>query len=906
MRRDEQTGANNDEHSQATSEQRKRNSDSRTAERQQNREQGRHREIHLPYAGIVVLVGPSNSGKSTMLERLVAEEVIRSTEIVSSDQFRMLVGDDEYIEWKHRARSEADVIYAEYQQVSAKAFEAMEAIIATRCRLNKLTWVDATHLYPEDRERLIQLARKAHVPVIAVVLDVPEQELLERDDQRKHPRGRQRVKQQVQQFRRTLRSIRDEGFDASYILKHPYPVSFVRTANPLMIDMGTGIDIIGDIHGCYEEMMELIHRLGYVDEQGDGMLRHPEGRKLVSVGDVSSRGPESLKCLLFWQQHCAAGLAYMVDSNHGWKIARYLDGRDVTLSHGDERVEAELLQLEQVQGSAAAKQVRESLKHFLLEAPSHLVFTRNGVRQVVVAHAGIRDHFIGKQSRRIQDYCRYGDVEGTDEKGRPVRKDWYVDHNSGECIVWGHDPRPYPMIVNDTVNIDQGVVFGGMLTAWRMPERESVSVTAKQDYARDADSPLKRWEQQRFAPPNIRKFKDGFTVQTESRLNVTVQGELAQTALDTFSHYTVPLEELVYIPPTMSPPPGECSVEGYMEHPQDAFRYYRSQGVTRMVAEKKHMGSRAVLLLFRDEQAAIQRVGRPLLGSIVTRTGRAFFDPTTEQEVLARLHADLIAGGYFDRHQTEFVLLDAEIVPWNLKARELIASQYAHVAEAALMDRSVVKDKIREAANAGRNVADWLQETEVKLENARTFRDVFQYYCWDVNDIGDISIAPFHTLAHSTGTFWEKTHEWHMEQNRELAQMCALIIETEYRVIADEADDEEIIRWWEDITAEGHEGIVIKPETFRSWKGGRMIQPAMKVRGRAYLHIIYGMDYLAPEHISRLRKRKTSKKERHALLESALGMEGVERFVHGESIERIHECVLAALSLESERVDPRL
>ncbi|WP_339312488.1 polynucleotide kinase-phosphatase [Paenibacillus sp. FSL k6-2145] len=876
---------------------------------QQDREIGteeRQREIHLPNAGIVVLVGPSNSGKSTLLDRLVAESVIRRTEAVSSDQFRMLVGDDEYVDWKHRPRSEADVIYAEYQQVSAKAFEAMEAMLATRCRLNKLTWVDATHLYPEDRERLIQVARKAHVPVIAVVLDIPEKELLERDAQREYPRGRQRVKQQVQQFKRTLRSIREDGFDASYVLKRPDEITFVRTSNPLVTDMGTGIDIIGDIHGCYDEMMELIVRLGYVDKDGSGLYRHPEGRKLVSVGDVTSRGPESLQCLLFWQRHCTAELAYMIDSNHGWKIARYLDGRDVTLSHGDERVEMELLQFEQEHGQETAKRVRAELRTFLLDAPSHLVFSRNGVRQVVVAHAGIRDHFIGKQSKRIQDYCRYGDVEGTDEQGRPVRKDWYVDHNSGECIVWGHDPRPYPTIVNDTVNIDQGVVFGGMLTAWRMPEREAVSVPAKQDYAGDPDSPLKRWEQRRFAPPNIRKFKEGFTVQTASKLDVSVHGEVAKTAIDTFSHYTVPLEELLYIPPTMSPPPGVCSVEGYLEHPQDAFQYYRLQGVTRMVAEKKHMGSRAILLLFRDEQAAVQRVGRPMLGNIVTRTGRSFFDPSIEQAVLSRLHADLTADGYFDRHQTEFVLLDAEIVPWNLKARELIASQYAHVAEASLMDRSTVLDKLREAQAAGRKVDEWLQETAGKLANAETFRDVFQKYCWDVDDIGDIRIAPFHTLAHSTGAFWEQTHEWHMEQNREFAWMSTLMMETEYRMIASEADEADVIRWWDEITAEGHEGIVIKPETFRAWNNNKMIQPAIKVRGRAYLHIIYGMDYLAPENLSRLRKRKTSKKERHALMESALGMEGIERFIRREPVERIHECVLATLSMESERVDPRL
>lgn len=865
-----------------------------------------HREVRMPHAGIVVLVGPSGSGKTTLLRRLIAEGTLLSTEAVSSDQFRMLIGDDEYVDWRNRPRSEADVIYAEYQQVSAKAFEALESLVGMRCRLNKLTWIDATHLYPEDRQRLVGLARKAHVPVIAVVLDIPEQELLARDAGREHPRGRQRVKQQVQQFKRTQRGVPEDGFDAVYVLKQPDDIAFVRGENPLMIDMGQGIDIIGDIHGCYDEMLELIEKLGYENRDGDGLFRHPEGRKLVSVGDVTSRGPKSLPSLMFWHKHCAAGLAYMVDSNHGWKIARYLDGRNVTLGHGDERVEQELRRFEEERGEEDARQFKDALKHFLHAAPSHLVFTRNGIRQVVVAHAGIRDHFIGKQSARIQDYCRYGDVEGTDAAGRPMRKDWYVDHKSGECIVWGHDPRPYPTIVNDTVNIDQGVVFGGMLTAWRMPERQAVSVPARQDYAGDPDSPLRRWERRRFAAPNLRKFTEGFAVQTGSRMNVSIHGEQARAAIDTFSHFTVPLEELVYMPPTMSPPPGSCSVDGYLEHPRDAFQYYRAQGVTRMVAEKKHMGSRAVLLLFRDEAAGLQWVGRPMLGNIVTRSGRSFFDPETEREVLSRLHADLRENGYFERHSTEFVLLDAEIVPWNLKARELISSQYAHVAEAAMMDRDVLLDQLGNALAAGRHVEDWLQETERKRENAGLFRDVFQKYCWDVKGLNDIAIAPFHVLAHSTGTFWDKSHEWHMEQGRELAGMSSLIGETEYRVITNEAEEAEAVRWWEEMTAEGHEGIVVKPDRFSAWNGDKMIQPAIKVRGRSYLHIIYGMDYLAPDNLVRLRKRRTSRKERHALMESALGMEAIDRFVRREPVERIHECILATLALESERIDPRL
>ncbi|MGW8957420.1 polynucleotide kinase-phosphatase [Paenibacillus sp. NPDC055715] len=863
------------------------------------------RTIELPHAGLVVLVGASNSGKTTLLDRLVSEGILLETEIVSSDHFRKLVGDTEFIDWRGLPRLESDVLFYEYQQMSAKAFEAMDTILAMRCRLNKLTVVDATHLYAEDRQKYVQLAGKANVPVIAIVLDVPESVLLERDSGREHPRGRQRVKQQAQQLKRNLRGLRAEGFDSCYVLKDVKEMSFVRRDHPLFHEIGAGIDIIGDIHGCYREMMEVIDQLGYT-EDAEGLYRHFDGRKLVSVGDVMSRGPESLQAMCFWKKQVDAGLAYMIDSNHGWKIGRYLDGRKVTLSHGDERFAMELTQYEHKAGKEAAEQLRSELRDFLLAAPSHLIFGRDGLRNVVVAHAGIKDHYIGKQSARISDYCRYGDTEEQDANGKPIRKDWFVEHESGEIVVWGHDPRPQPTIVNQTVNIDQGVVFGGMLTAYRYPEKEFISVPAYENYANDSDSPLVRWEKKRFSPPNLRKLVAGYSVLTEAYGEVRIQGELAKSAIDTVSHVTVPMEELVYIPPTMSPAPMVSTEEGYLEHPREALAYYRGQGVQTMVAEKKHMGSRAVLLLFKNEQAAVEYVGYPTLGTIYSRSGRAFFEPGIGKQVLAKLNHDLQNAGYFERNRTEFVLLDAEIVPWNLKARELIASQYAHVGEAALLDRSKLINKLYQAKAGGREVGDWLEEMERKYANAVMFQEAFQKYCWDVDGLDEIRIAPFHTLAHSEKAFFDQSHVWHMEQNRELAGMSSLFMETEYRVITDEASEEEVIRWWSEMTEDGHEGIVIKPERFLMKNRDKLIQPAIKVRGRKYLHIIYGMDYLVPEHLKRLKQRRTGKKERHALMEGALGMESVERFVRKDTVEHIHECVLAALSLESEPVDPRL
>jgi hypothetical protein len=356
----------------------------------------------------------------------------------------------------------------------------------------------------------------------------------------------------------------------------------------------------------------------------------------------------------------------------------------------------------------------------------------------------------------------------------------------------------------------------------------------------------------------------------------------------------------------MSPTPSVSADESYLEHPQEAFDYFRSQGVTTMVAEKKHMGSRAVLLLFRDEQAAVSYIGRPALGTIYSRTGRAFFDRETEAQVLARLNADLVQAGYFTRYNTEMLLLDAEIIPWNLKARELIATQYAHVAEAAKMDREHLLVKLRQAEAAGRDVSGWVQEMEAKLQSVQVFREAFQQYCWDVSGLEGIRIAPFHILAHSGQSFFDHSHIWHMEQARQLAGISPLFMETEYRVIRSAADEADVIKWWQDMTEDGHEGIVIKPEIFITKHGRHMVQPAIKVRGRKYLHIIYGIDYLQPDNLKRLKQRKTSKKERHALMECALSVESVNRFIRKEPLERVHECVLAALALESDPVDPRL
>ena len=100
--------------------------------------------------------------------------------------------------------------------------------------------------------------------------------------------------------------------------------------------------------------------------------------------------------------------------------------------------------------------------------------------------------------------------------------------------------------------------------------------------------------------------------------------------------------------------------------------------------------------------------------------------------------------------------------------------------------------------------------------------------------------------------------------------------------------------------------MVVKPSDFVT-KGKRgLVQPAVKVRGREYLRIIYGPEYTADKHLERLRSRNLGRKRSLALREFALGIESLERFVRNEPLRRVHECVFGVLALESEPVDPRL
>ena len=352
--------------------------------------------------------------------------------------------------------------------------------------------------------------------------------------------------------------------------------------------------------------------------------------------------------------------------------------------------------------------------------------------------------------------------------------------------------------------------------------------------------------------------------------------------------------------------------DGLLEHPAEAFSYYRASGVPTVVVEQKHMGSRAILIVCKSKDVARERFGilEDEEGVCYTRTGRRFFeDLALERELLATLQGALERNGFWDQFKTNWVCLDCELMPWSAKALELVRQQYASVGTAARVGLREAVDALQQAAARGVDVEASLDRHATRRDLAERFAQAYRHYCWPVESLRDIRVAPFHVMATEGAVHTDKDHVWHMTTISSFVDPDGgLLMSTPYHIVdlADPASEAAATVWWTELTESGGEGAVVKPFSFVATGSRGLLQPAVKCRGREYLRIIYGPEYTLPEHLERLRERGLSGKRSLALREFALGIEGLERFVQREPLRRVHECVFGVLALESEPVDPRL
>lgn len=868
-------------------------------------------KITIPELSLVVLIGPSGSGKSSFAARHFLP-----TEIISSDFCRGLVADDE-----------------NDQTATKPAFEVLHYIAAKRLERGHLTVIDATNVQAEARKPLVELARQYHCLPVAIVLNVPEKICHDRNANRSdRDFGPHVIRQQSQQLNRALRGLQKEGFRHVFVLKSVEDVNqVVVERQPLWNNLKTEhgpFDIIGDVHGCLNELLTLLDELGYKVNPSDNPdyfgyeVLHPEGRQAILLGDLVDRGPDTPGVLKLVMSMVKSGVARCIPGNHDVKLLRKLSGRNVQISHG---LQTTLSQLE-----SESPQFIEEVKGFIDGLVSHYVFDDG---KLVVAHAGLKEEMQGRGSGKVREFALFGDTTGeSDEFGLPMRLNWAADYRGRAMVVYGHTPVAESEWINGTINIDTGCVFGGKLTALRYPERELLEVPAFFTYYEPA-KPFLVEEEQAPVVSEIRKddlldIEDVLgkrIVNTRLHQNITVREENSIAALEVMSRFAADPHWLIYLPPTMSP--SETTKEdGLLEHPSEAFTYYLKRGVPKVICEEKHMGSRAVVVVCREQSSAKRRFGviSENAGICYTRTGRHFFDDTRlEDQLLDKVRNALDRSNFWQEFKTDWVCLDCELMPWSAKAQGLLQQQYAPTGiagQGALNQAIQVLEQAKRRELRSWNVAEHTsgQNSDIdelfnryseRRDMLQRYVQAYRQYCWPVDSIDQYKLAPFHILATEGAAHVIHDHGWHMES---IARLCeagdGFLMKTNYITIdvTDINSTNKGIGWWEELTGSGGEGMVVKPYDFIVKTARELLQPAVKCRGKEYLRIIYGPEYTIPENLERLRKRSLAKKRSLALREFALGIEALERFTRREPLYRVHECAFAVLALESEPVDPRL
>lgn len=839
------------------------------------------RTLPVTDLSLVVLVGASGSGKSTF-----ARKHFKPTEVISSDFCRGLVSDDE-----------------NDQSATRDAFDVLHYIAGKRLAAGRRTVVDATSVQQESRRQLVELARKYDVLPVAIVLDVPEEVCAERNAARsdRADMPRRVIQRHIRELRRSLRHLEREGFRKVHVLRGAAEVDSATVVTEKRFNDLTHLtgpfDIIGDIHGCAAELEALLGRLGYAD----GV--HPGGRTAVFVGDLVDRGPDSPGVLRRVMAMVRSGNALCVPGNHENKYGRYLRGRKVQQTHGLAETVAQM--------EDESEEFKKEVGEFIDGLVSHYVLDGG---KLVVCHAGLPEKYHGRTSGRVRSHALYGDTTGeTDEFGLPVRYPWAEDYRGRAAVVYGHTPVPEATWLNNTICLDTGAVFGGKLTALRWPERELVDVPAGRVWYEPA-RPLRSEAPggQDGRPLALTDVHGRRVVETRHAGRIAVREENAAAALEVMSRFAVDPRLLPYLPPTMAPT-ATSRVEGYLEHPAEAFAQYANDGVARVVCEEKHMGSRAVALVCRDAEAARRRFGVDgPTGSLYTRTGRPFFDDgSVTEEILGRLRAAAESAGLFAELATDWLLFDAELMPWSVKASGLLRGQYAAVgaASGAVFPGAVAA--LEGAAARGVDVGALLARQRERASDAASFTEAYRRYCWPTDGLDGVRLAPFQILAAQGRSLADLPHDGQLALLDRLVEHDGTgLLQTTRRLYVDTGDPESVragVDWWLEMTGRGGEGMVVKPvgAVVRDAQG-RLVQPGVKCRGREYLRIIYGPEYTRPDNLARLRSRFLNHKRSLALREYALGLEALDRLAEGEPLWRIHEAVFGVLALESEPVDPRL
>lgn len=822
-------------------------------------------KIRIPHNALVVLIGPSGAGKSSF-----SKKYFEDREVISSDSCRRaLIGSKSA---------------SELQTVSSGAFTLFYGWVRARLRHNLLVVADSTALKREYRDELAKIAKEEHCPVLYVFFDTPKSKCIENDA------GRD-ISAQVgpQVIERQFRILnQSRGFlnhsDQVYKIKWGEEIEVVRTQRNLIVE-SPFVDVIGDVHGMHHTLIELLEKLGYSKNVVDGkeIYSHPT-RKAVFLGDLIDRGPEPYKCLMLVKNMVEAGTAYLVRSNHDFKIQRYLCGNNV-------RIRPEF---QATLDSFPADADKVGIKQFLFKSAPYLIWEHENKKHVFV-HAAFKPEYLGKTDREIEDYCIYGPSNGEDPvTGKPDRIDWAITYPKfGPVVVYGHQViGEKPRIVNNTYGIDTGACFGGYLTAMRLPEMTFEQVKADKAYAQyDEISKISGQSSNGTSESNAPSFIREGVIRLDGHNPIRL-GKGLWDAIFKITTRTISPDKLVWLAPTMSPGP-VSEREDLMEDPVTTAKWMmvNSPGAE-IIAQTKHMGSRGT---WRCE-----KVGDSWNIDCWTKNGYEMFDDPFRYPVYSRMQNALNSIAW-RLGNPSLMLLDSEVMPWNQHGDAWLERLFMATGAAGAATRGATAGALKRAGF----------EAESKRMNERClnlieFGKIADRYCWKVPSSQDIKVAFFDVLLPKVSL----THEEKIKLFNEVAheQENSILAPTVYRLIQKDSDLDALFDFWENATVkQGIEGLVLKYNNPETWAKYKYPQKQLKVRGSDYLKIIYGPNYRDSDTLKRLKKdRRIDSKMRMAYQETLLGDEALKRFSEGKPFESWHEMVVGILAADHASVDPRL
>ncbi|NPV72792.1 MAG: AAA family ATPase [Pelotomaculum sp.] len=405
------------------------------------------KKISLPGTTLLVLCGPPGCGKSTFALRY-----FKDTMIVSSDRCRALVSD-----------------YEENMAASREAFRLFHYTIERRLSLGRFTVADSTAIARQARRELLRIGRKYGFNVTLLVFNIPLDVCLERNTGRERRVIRPVIIKASKKLRHIIDGAFSEGFDDVYVvtdedLNDPFfKIEILRH----VLTLPGPFDIIGDVHGCYGELVLLLARLGY--RRQFNYHAHPSGRKAVFLGDIAGPGPRSIDSFWLAKAMVDSGNAFYVPGDYCRRLCRYLAGKEGESRQGLEKV------LDEVEALPEDKRsyFREEFLRLIRNAPPYLILDRG---RLVVSHAGIRADITGKVTEQVENFCLFGETRGeTIEQGLPAIPHWVGEYRGEALVVCGHNPVSKAGFINNTISLDRGCAIGG-LTALRYPEREIVQV----------------------------------------------------------------------------------------------------------------------------------------------------------------------------------------------------------------------------------------------------------------------------------------------------------------------------------------------------------------------------------------------------------------------------------------------